>query len=258
MRIRRSIVCVMFLPGLLLCSGSKLRENELRDSEISIAEQEYKSSSWLERLHAVQRAGKWINAQSQALLINAVSDTHYRVRIEAVKELSKFRSLQSFEIIKETADTEKYLPLRIASLQALAQFQNLRSAQTFINSLTDEEWIIRECGIIGLLDIPDPGIEKMSIQYIVDALSDVNESVRIAALQYTRVRDERIYLILRALIADESILYKTTLLTAVLRSLNGYKLDDKARKHVLALITHPNTEVRSLAYRCIMISDDMK
>lgn len=98
----------------------------------------------------------------------------------------------------------------------------------------------------------------MSIQYVIDALSDVNVSVRIAALSHVRVKDEQIFFILRAQLADESLYYRPELLKKILKVLIGYKLDINMRKRVMTLITHPNTEVRTLAYECINASDKMK
>lgn len=258
MNIRRNITLILILPGLLSCGSSNVHEEEIRNKEIGQAEQEFSSTSWTERLHAVQIAGKWVNARSQAILLGAINDPHYRVRIEAVKSLSNFRSVQSFETLKDFAENEKYLPLRIAAVQSLACFQSPRAAKTFAALMNNDEWLIRESAIAGLLDIPDKSIEEMSIKYVIDALSDVNESVRIAALSHLRVKDEQIFFILRAQLADESLYFRPELLKMNLKVLIGYKLDVNLRKRVMALITHPNTEVRTLAYQCITVSDQMK
>ena len=258
MNFRRNIALFLILSGLVACGGENVREEEIRNREIGQAEQEFDSSSWPERLHAVQTAGKWVNARSQVILINAINDPHYRVRIEAVKGLSNFRSVQSFETLKDIAEKEKYLPLRIAAVQSLACFQSPRAAKTFVSLMNNDEWMIRESAIAGLLDIPDKNIEEMSIKYAIDALSDVNESVRIAALSHIRVKEEQIFFILRAQLADESLYYRPELLKKILKVLIGYKLDVNLRKSVMGLITHPNTEVRTLAYQCITASDQMK
>jgi HEAT repeat protein len=257
----RSLFLLILGPYLFFalgfCSTRKVKDEDLADKMILAAEALYQSPVWTNRVSAIQNAALWPSPRSEELILTALNDPHIRVRIEAMKSLPVFRSTRVYETIRQIAENEKDDNMLFVTLSSLGQFQNPKSAQIFIKCLSNDEWIIRESSIIGLLDIPDPGVEKLSVQYIINSLSDSNDNVRIAALTHLRIKDERLYFILKEIIRDASVYYKPVYCTALLKALNGYEYDVVTRSNIIRYITHPNQEIRVLALRGIQMSDSI-
>jgi hypothetical protein len=247
--------CVLFLFSFVACSGSKVKDDDLSDKMVIAAEALYKSPSWTNRVSAIQNAALWPSLRSEELILSALNDPHVRVRIEAMKTLPVFRSTRVYETIRQIAENEKDENMLLVTMTSLGQYQNPKSAPIFIKALSSNEWIIREASIIGLLDIPDQSIEKLSIQYVINSLSDANDNVRIAALTHLRIKDERIYFVLKEIIRDELVYYKPVYCKALLKAMNGYEYDLVTRGNIIKYITHPNQEIRVLALRGIQLSD---
>jgi HEAT repeat protein len=253
-----SLVAIFLSCIVLSCTQSSLREQELALKAVSDAEMRYESPNWTERVAAIQEVSRYQNPRCETFLLNATKDPHTRVRIEAIGALSAYLSPNTFETIRNIVETEKDNIVKYTALNALSKFQNPRSAPVFIAALKSDDWMIRETAIIGLLDIPDPAVETLSVQYIINALSDPNESVRLATLSHLRIKDEKIYFILRAQLTGDSLYYRPEYLKVILSAIHGYQYDDAMRRIIMKYITHPNTEIRILALRCIKTSDNLK
>ncbi|MGL4369175.1 MAG: HEAT repeat domain-containing protein [Spirochaetota bacterium] len=226
------------------------------DRKVREAGARYKSPSWLERVRAVRDLSLYATDEAETVLIRALSDPHTRVKIEALKGISGFKTSRSFDAVKDIALNESDGNMRWIALKSLSAYKKAEAAPVFYNAMRDSDWIIRETAISGLLDIKNKSVEKESVPYIISALSDTQYNVRIAALTHLRISDPKIYNVLARQIADEKYYQRPAYLKALLSALFLYRFDKQTRKAVLVYITHPNADVRVLALRAIRHSDD--
>jgi len=87
--------------------------------------------------------------------------------------------------------------------------------------------------------------------------AEPSEQVRVAAMENLSVRDERIYRALAAML-DDQVMTRHTLLKALLKALNGYRLDGLTLKRTTSLLVHQNVEIRVLALRLLKRDRELK
>ena len=232
------------------------KEHAEKDKKVREAAELYKSTVWTDRVNAVSDAGIYDTEEAENLLITALSDSHLRVRIEALKRMPAFRDEKAFSSVLAVARDDGDGNIRWTALKVLAVYSRAESAQIFTAAIKDPDWIIREAAYAGYLDIRDERIEKESAEIVLTGITDPNENVRLAVLRHARISDPGIYSELARQIADEKYYQKPTYLKALLSALSNYSFDRETRKAVLVYITHPNADVRVLALRAIRHSDE--
>jgi len=251
------LVGLIFMAAFnIICAAPQVAKSETDSRAIEEAESLYKSSLWTDRVRAIDMAADVRSLRAEELIISAVDDEYSRVRIESLDSLTKFKTQNAFDAVKQSAERETDKSVKWTALKSLATYRNSLAAQTFIKALSNDDWLIREEAIRGLLAIHDPETEELSVESILRSLSDPSENVRIAALSNLRVENPRIYSVLKIQISDAKNRSHFTYLEALLTALANYKLDESVRKIILTLITHPDTEIRILALRCVKSSDE--
>jgi hypothetical protein len=243
---------------LISCSGALIIDNTAAKEEARVRKSEelYKSGIWTVREKAVEEAEGCRSKRAEKFLTAAVSDSHERVRISALKVLSGIHTDSAFYTILERARIESETNVRWESLRALAVFRRAEAFPVFMSAFNDRDWLIRETAVSGLLDIRDKKIAKSAVDTAVAALSDPSENVRIAALSHLTATDFRIYQFLSRQVGGGAYYRRTEYLKVMLRALSLYKLDKEMRVSILGYITHPNAEIRVLALQVIRSSDE--
>jgi HEAT repeat protein len=247
---------IIFAVFDISCMNLQVVETETDLDVTAKAETLYQSPLWTDRVHAIDLVSGINSEKAETLLVKASGDEYSRVRIESLDSLAKFKTLKAFEAVKNCAENETEKSVKWTAIKSLAQFQNPLAAPIFIQALTHDDWLIREEAIRGLLAIHDSATEKLSVDIILRTLLDPSENVRIAALSNMRVGNPVIYSVIKIQISDVKNRSRFTYLKALLTALLNFKLDDNVRKIVVTLITHPNSEIRVLALRCVKSSDE--
>jgi len=243
------------------CAGRSILGGPDKDAinrKVKEAETLYNSMDWTLRMKAVNDVSQYETSRAEKLLITACHDPHGRVRIEAIRGLSRYDSLRAFEEIRSIAQEEKDGNIQWTALKALGKFKKAEAAPVFVSAMKNNDWMIREAAIAGLLDIENATVEKLSVPAALNALADQNENVRIAALVHLRIADPKIYKVLSRQAADSKNYTKVTYLKAVLKAISLYRFDRETRKAVVEYITHPNADIRVLALRAVKNSDTLE
>ena len=158
------------------------------------------------------------------------------IRIEAIKCLGLRREKKAKKIIRQIAEFETHANIRLGAIQAMARYRDPDSAAIFSKCLDDEDWLIREESIKGLLSIDDKSIQQISIPYVIKALNDSRINVRLAALEHLAVKDKRLFKELTAIINDNDNYYRINLIKACLKAIQGYLLDEKTRNRLIEFL----------------------
>lgn len=210
----------------------------------------YESGNWEIRRKTVEEISPYQSVEVEKLLLQATEDSHQLVRIEALKALKKRGNKKVKRAVKRLAEYERDSNVRWHALQTLAEFRDPTAAPVFVQGLGSTDSLIREESVRGLLLIDDFAIKYVSIPYILQALEDPSINVRLAALNHLSFQDERIYAAMTGMM-DREALNRYTLLKALLKALEGYRLDSTTRKKISALLVHPNLEIRLLSYNVL-------
>ena len=248
---------ILFLSACLFsCAGISVDGNAVREKEeVRKSEMLYQSRAWTDRLKAVENVKPVGSIETQRFLSRAAADPHERVRIGAIRGLSLIRNDRSFRTILEIAQTEKEPNARWEAFQALAGFRKADAAPLFASAVNDPDWLMRETSVAGLLDIDDAKTRKESLPLAVEALSDSNENVRIAALSHLTLTDQRVYVFIARQLSGKSYYKRTGYLKVLLATLAKYKLDKEMRSSVLEYMTHPDAQIRVIALQVVKNSD---
>ena len=247
---------IFFLAISISCAKPQMIKSETDSRAVEEAETLYKSPLWTDRVSAIGLVTNVTSMRAEELIINATDDEYPRVRIEALGALSKFKTQNAFDAVRRSAEKETDKSIKWTAIKSLAEFRNPLAAPIFIHALSQDDWLIREEAIRGLLVIRDSETEKLSVDSILHSLSDPSENVRIATLSNLKIENPKIYAVLKIQISDEKNRSRFTYLEALLTALVNYKLDEGVRKIVLTLITHSDAEIRILALRCVKSSDE--
>jgi HEAT repeat protein len=254
--VRKNKLFVLLLLLLPLLPWGGCSRGLLQDQEADYVKIiQFQNDSWQERMAALRILSTYRSLEATYLLIKATEDRHPEVQIEALKGLTRNLPPKALERVRHMAEFEENDNVRWYALNTLAQYRDASAALIFAQGLKHRDWLVREGSIKGLLRIDDAAIRYVSVPYIVEALNDRSDSVKIATLQNLPFRDDRIYDAITDLL-DESIFYKNTLLKAVLAALRGYRLDGETRKKIINYLTHPNQEIRLMAYQILKKEGD--
>ncbi len=211
---------------------------------------DYQSPKWEIRLKAVEKLSVVKSRKAENALIKATDDIHTMVRIEAINGLGKIASSKGRQRIRYLAEYDTNSNVRWNALKALSEFRDATAAPVFAGGLRSSDPLIREESIRGLLMIDDFAIKYVSIPYFIEALNDESLNVRLTALNYLNIKDERLFAILTGMLGKD-IYNKYTLLKAVLKALYGYQFDPQTRKILTSYLLHPNLDIRLLALRAL-------
>ncbi len=202
------------------------------------------------RQKAVQRISRIRSRSAASLLIRATADSHSLVRIEALRGIHRSRASAAIPRVREIARDEPDANVRWQALKTLGAFKDPSSAPVFVQALKNEDWLIREEAIKGLLSIDNYAIKQVSIPYVLDALNDPVESVAVAALMNVKIKDRRIYT-KSAEILKKASPHNYSIIIAALTTLDGYRLDPETRNIVIDYLTHQNENIRITAFHVL-------
>jgi HEAT repeat protein len=248
------VLAICFQAG---CGGGATRLKKEDRQKIRETAARYENPNWQVRRGAVKELGSYPAREAEEVLVNALDDSHTLVRIEALEGLAKTDNRKARRRIRALAEYERNNNVRWQAIRVLGTFRDARDAVVFAKGLSSEDWLIREESIKGLLAIDDFAIKYVSVPYVLQALEDPSLNVRVAAMENLSVRDERIYRALAAML-DDQVMTRHTLLKALLKALNGYRLDGLTLKRTTSLLVHQNVEIRVLALRLLKRDRELK
>lgn len=254
------IVCVCAFAALLCgCAGLSIADGEASkeiEAHVRSDAQLYQSDVWTVRLGAVEDVSLYRSGSAEKVLVTATEDSHERIRVQALKGLGSFQTEDAFRAVLSKAANEKDGNVRWIALQVLSSYRRADASPVLAEACNDQDWLIRETAISGILDIDDAVIKQRSLELALAALNDPVENVRIAAMAHLTVTDRKVYELLARQIAGGSYYRRTSYLKVLLPALGQYKLDKEIRAAVLLYLTHPVPEIRVLALHVIKNSDE--
>lgn len=240
----------MVLPLLIFfCSP----DPRLLKKDVSIEQHRrmYESDDWTARKKAINSASRIHAPEATDLLLKATYDTHATVRIEALAGLRRHMPHKALDRVKEIAESENNINVRWHALKTLGYYREPTAALIFARNLKDDDWLIREESIKGLLKIDDYSIRYVSVPYVIEALGDGSMSVKLTTLKYLQVSDPRIYDKLSAILLSAGD-GQQALIEQTLKALKGYELEQKTRDRVIRYLTHQNVNIRLNAHRVLV------
>ena len=247
------ITCLL----ILACGKPYLDEKKQSGIEaLKVIMEQYNSDNWQERYDSLEKLSKYISTSDpkilEPFLLKATEDSHSSVRIIAVQNLIKFPSAAVMKRISEIASDNSASNDRLYALKTLGEFRKVTAIPVFLKGLECEDWLIRETSILGILMIEDFNTKYRLIPYIIKALNDSSDVVKIATLSNLNIKDDILYEeIVKIFNINFEAGLKNSLLRASLKALAGYKLDDKTRKKVIILLTDVNKDIRLLSLKVL-------
>ena len=248
-------ISVTFLIILLLvkCSGRQSKDDAAIQKDITDSVNNYNSEDWDIRLNAVKNISKYSDTvyakNSLLLLLKALDDSHSEVRIEALKIVKDMKAPAAEEKIRTIALMDENSNVRYFAFSALEVYGNIKNENVFITGLSDEDWLVKEASLKGLMKINDPGIQIKHLDIIINAMNDSNISVKLIAISNILIKNQLIYDELAKIINNEKS--GSFLLKAALSKIKDYKLDPKTKKRIIELLTHRDKDVRILSLQVL-------
>lgn len=222
-----------------------------RDFDYNQYKKNFKNSNWIQRKDILLQVSKYSTSNTTRLLIYATDDEHPEVQSTALMYLGKYIPPDAKLKIREIAKYAKNDNIRWYALLVLAKYRDPESASIFIYGLNNNDWLIREASIKGLLMIEDQKIRYRTIPIVIKALKDKRINVKLAALEFVNIKDKRIYRVISRMLLYNIKRENNTIIQAILKALNGYIIDKKIRKSVINLLIHPNKDIRVYALRVL-------
>jgi HEAT repeat protein len=234
------------------CTSSKLTEDAIQ-RDITSAVKDYNSDNWETRLKALKRISRYLNTvyakNSFLLILIATEDPHSEIRIETLKILKAMKAPAAEERIRNIAVSDTNANVKYFAFSALEEYGNKNNEGAFLAGLKDNDWLVKEAALRGLMKINDPDIQKKHIQIIIKAINDKNISIRITALSNLSIRDPLIYTELTKIISNKDS--SSTMLKAALNSIKGYKIDEITKAKIINLLTYNDQQVRILSLQVL-------
>lgn len=258
--------CILFFAFMILasihCSRNIVITNKgIIVSTVRASIRKYDSPNWEIRRNAIRDLAKNISASDDGLIEMALlvssKDVHPAVRIESLKGMAALKSKNTFGRISEIALLDDNNNVRWYAIKTLALFNEKSSFDVFSKSYASDDWLLREASIEGLMDMDIMMEKEKVIPYAVKGMNDPSENVKIATLINVRIRDEKLFTLIKEIFKKK----KNTshpLLRASLTAMNGYMLDSKTRGDVIDLLSHDNKEIRLLAFKVLKQESLMK
>ncbi|MDA3899320.1 MAG: hypothetical protein PF637_02240 [Spirochaetes bacterium] len=252
----RFITILIVVFSLTSCTTGMSRKKV--DAAVDSAGKDYHAAArWQEREVAIKTVTAFVTAEAVALKLEALEDTHSRVRVAAANGLSAaISNAEIREKLAEKARRDREASVRYSALKTLVPSDAPELYPLFIFYANSRDWLFREIAFKGLIAINDTDIVEKSVPTIVKGLRDENESVKVAILESIEVKKSEYYEEIRKIFFTEGYETQITLLCATLKALSGYNLDIRVRERVERLILHPNKRVRILALRVLKSEPD--
>jgi len=260
----RSLPCTISAVLIILssaCSVSTITgEDPVIKAGISASIRQYSSVNWESRRNAIITASEYTDSSYRITLtrffIKAADDSHPLVRIEALRGLKKMMPPEAMPKIRHMAQYDNSPIVRWTAYTVLEDYRDAENEKAFITGCGDEDWLIRESAIRGLLKIEDMEVQRRNIDLILTMIKDSSISVRIETLNNLQYRDPVLFSAISRLINSRKT--GKSLLKAALRAVSGYRFDDLTRKRLVRLLTHENKEIRILALRALKKEKDLE
>ena len=251
---KRLILYILIIVSLLpACGSSRFTEDARMQREIIAAVNNYNDENWEIRLNAIKSISKYSNTvyakNSLLLLIKALDDSSSEVRIEALKSLKHIKAAAAEEKIGDLALTDQNNNVRYFAFRALEEYTNMTNEQIFLQGLKNNDWLVKEAALRGLMRIDDHAIQVKHIDIIIDCIKSKNTAIRLTAIQYLEIKSTLIYDELADIINDQTS--GLTVLRAALTEIKGYKFDIKTKMRIIELLTHRDKNVRLLSLQAL-------
>ncbi len=241
------IILVLFPNG---CKRNLLKTEKANIERIKSEVKNYLTTNWEKRLKTVKELTKYENKNDNRILefslIAASRDNHPEVRIEALKGLAKLKTEEALPRIREMALSDPSDNVRWYAFKALSLYSDPGLINVFIQGFNDDDWLIKEASLVGILLIDDESVYRKKITYTVLALRGSIESIQKTALETCNIQSPEIFREIKKIFLElENRDY--TMLKAVLKALDGYKIDDETKDRLVELLLHSNREIRLLS-----------
>lgn len=244
----RNTVKFFFIVLLTInyCTNNKYANDASIQKDITDAVNSYNSESWEIRLDALKKISRYSDTvyakNSFLFILKAADDSHSEIRIEALKILKKLKAPAAEEKIRNIALSDSNANVKYFAFSALEEYGNIKNEESFLLGLKDEDWLVRESALKGLMKINDPDIQNKHLPIIITAITDTNISIRITAISNLSVKNPQIYEVLSGILNNKES--GSTILIAALQGIKGYKLDEITKKRIIDLLTHKDKQVR--------------
>lgn len=246
---------LIWLLGILIGSCNSIKPITGYDSVLLYYENGYKSDNWETRLEAIKAVARIEGERAENLIIQALHDSHDAIKIEALQILSKRPIKRARVYIKDLALNSQNDNVRWNALRTLSCYRDPRDVSIFIYSFNNEDWLVREASVIGLLSIDDYSTKYIYMNVIIKALDDPSISVKFAVLSHLTIKDAVLYSKLIQMLHAEN--NPPSLLVAILKALQAYTIEEKDRDTIVELLTHSNSTVRITALHTLRGTKDM-
>lgn len=252
---RKCMPFLLFFLFLHLAGCNMFQRSELiRVQKQRSAANKYATGNWMDRRDATKDIVTYLGHDKNDLIIGtlmvASRDPSPTVRIEAVKGLGILKTGPALEVLEKLASDDSNGNVRWYAIKELRSFKDPSIAEIYIKGLGNDDWLIREESVKGMLSMDDAIIKEKLIPYIIKAINDPSSSVVYTTLHVVKIKDARLY----HAIADKlnsCSLYNYSLLEASLIALEGYQLDPKTKEKVINLLFHDSIHIRLLALRIL-------
>jgi HEAT repeat protein len=258
MKIKLYILFFLFIAFFNLnCSKNLVEIKKKKDkNQISKIILQLKSKNWEKRVGEIGKFSKYYVRKNnrkiiEPYLIDLTYDIHPIVVIEALKVLSIASSPKVLNRIMEIAGNSKNNNIRWYALKVLSKFRDPVSISIFIKGLKNEDWIIREVSIKGLLLISKKNQNRFIVPSIVKAINDESRSVQLAVFNNIKLKDKRIYKEIIKFLNNKKYYQERTLVIALLKAIKGYRLDSKTKNNIISMLTSRNKKIRIYALRVL-------
>lgn len=239
---------------LLKCSSNpQFTEDAVIQKDITAAVNNYNSENWGIRLKSIKSISKYsgtVYAKNSLLLVfKALDDSHSEVRIESLKILKKMKASAAEEKIGNIALSDENANVRYFAFTALGEYKSIKNENIFIKGLDDNDWLVNEASLSGLMKIDDPEIQIKHLDIILRAIVNTNVSIKLAAISNINIKDPLIYAELIKIINNKKS--GLSILKVALEKVKGYKLDKITKKRMIELLTHRDKKVRILSLQVL-------
>lgn len=260
------IGCMVYILNCSMPIG--IKEQARARILLEDSRKQYASEDWTRRRKAVEQLTVYLSQLDKSIVnmitsdkqgdsepietfyLSAAKDKHSFIRIEALKGLAVILGKNAYSYIAEMALYDRSDNVRWYAVQALSLYRNSAAADIFVHSLQDDDWLIREAAIRGILMLDEEFQVKNMVPFIIKAINDSNNNVKAAALSCVKIKDTSLYNEIAQLLRGREKL-DSRLIIAILKALQGYVLTNDIRKIVIDLLSYNNREVRVLALRVL-------
>ena len=259
---KKLLLLNLLLIFILTCSDGRNIANQVMDSKtirknIRLSQ----SENWEIRKYAIKVLALG-NYDSKTQLVKkffliSSEDNHPSIRMEALKGLGALKEADTIPRIKEMIFKDENDNVKWYALKILTLFNNPECFEIFKISFNNDDWLIRETAIEGILQYQGTMNDNKIIPYIIKGLKDKNESVKIMTLRKTTIREKNLYRIINKIFKEKKE-SSHPLLKASLVAMKGYIIDLESREDLIKMLGHRNRKVRLLAFHVLKKENQLK